>query len=271
MGCISRIVVLVVAICALLGVTSASASAESHDRALQLISTETGQPAISVGAGHKAPSGHTFTASTARDGSSRRTWIQPEGEGFRLLAELREGDSEVTFRKVTPEGLSIIERTPGSFEVVADDTLETISQIQAPWAVDATGRHLPTWYERVGADGLRQEVDTTHAQYPIVVDPWVSVGWYYTHPVAYVEMSWSETCKLKNQIYTDYGMAPALQCTYVPTATGKLACGALWMLIRADVRATVDRALAAGKCYKVRMPVGGGLVGYDSHYKTCRS
>ena len=136
MGFIRRIIVLVVAMSAMLGVTSVSASAESPDRALELIQEETGRSANPVGAGLKVPSGHTFTAGKARDGSSRRTWVQPEGEGFRLLAELREGDSEVTFLKVTPKGLSIVERASGKFEVIADDTSETISEIQAPWAVD---------------------------------------------------------------------------------------------------------------------------------------
>ncbi|WP_148232467.1 hypothetical protein [Janibacter sp. HTCC2649] len=271
MGFFRRIIVLVVAMSAMLGVTAVSATASSRDRSLELIQEETGKSANAVGAGLTAPSGHTFTASKARDGSSRRTWVQPEGEGFRLLAELREGDSEVTFRDITPKGLSIIENAAGRFEVVADDTSETVSEIQAPWAVDATGRQLSTWFEAAGRDGLRQKVDTKGAQYPIVVDPWVSVGWYYTHPVVFVEMSWSETWALKNQILTDYSMAPGLLCGYVPTVTGRIACAGVWLLIRADVRKTVDAAIAAKKCYKVRMPVGGGLVGYDSYYKTCRS
>lgn len=247
-----------------------SASAVSRDRASELIQNETGRAARPIGASLTAPSGHVFKPSEAKDGSERRTWVQPEGGGFRLIAELLNGDTEVTFRNITPDGASIVEASPGKFEVIADETSGKISNIEAPWAVDATGRQLPTWFEASGKDGLRQKVDTSNAQYPIVVDPWVAAGWYYTHPVFFIEMSWSETWKLKNDIYQDYSTAPALLCGYVPTVTGKIACGALWLAIRADVRATVNAAVAARKCYKVRMPVGGGLVGYDSYYKTCR-
>ena len=93
----------------------------------------------------------------------------------------------MTFRKVTPEGLSIIEITPGSFEVVADDTLETISQIQAPW--DGRDRASPPDLVRGGGRRLlRQKVDRTLD--PIVVDPWVSVGWCTSRVRwSYVEIS----------------------------------------------------------------------------------
>lgn len=72
---------------------------------------------------------------------------------------------------------------------------QVAAQVAAPWAIDANGRSLPTRYVVEGR-ALRQVVDVENATYPIVVDPWITAGWWYITPVYYVEMSWSETWSL---------------------------------------------------------------------------
>ena len=48
--------------------------------------------------------------------------------------------------------------------------------IDAPWAVDASGKRLPTFYS-VNGDVITQHVVTTAARYPIVADPYFR--WYW--------------------------------------------------------------------------------------------
>ncbi|MBP3222502.1 MAG: hypothetical protein J6M18_01055, partial [Actinomycetaceae bacterium] len=59
---------------------------------------------------------------------------------------------------------------------------DTVATVDAPWAVDATGQHLPTYYELIPASNtIRQHVDTKGATYPIAVDPsW----WWWTATAA---------------------------------------------------------------------------------------
>jgi hypothetical protein len=70
--------------------------------------------------------------------------------------------------------------------------LPVIIEVSAPWAVDATGHNVPTWYEVEGSI-LRQVVDATDAVAPIVFDPTYStincVGhWSDTGAGEYLDM-----------------------------------------------------------------------------------
>lgn len=75
-------------------------------------------------------------------------------------------DGSVGFRRDTGDGVSAISETV----------------ISAPWAVDAGGNLLDTWYE-ISADGssLKQVVNTQEVEGEIVLDPRVTYGWgvYY--------------------------------------------------------------------------------------------
>ena len=68
--------------------------------------------------------------------------------------------------------------TDGKLDLVNNQG-DTVATVDAPWAVDATGQHLPTYYELIPASNtIRQHVDTKGATYPIAVDPswWWWVG-----------------------------------------------------------------------------------------------
>lgn len=60
--------------------------------------------------------------------------------------------------------------TGAEIEIVGLEDLSTTFSVGEPWAIDATGAEVPTWY---GVEGtaLRQFVDTTDAVAPVVFDP----------------------------------------------------------------------------------------------------
>ncbi len=68
-----------------------------------------------------------------------------------------------------------------------------VYELASPWAVDATGRELPTWFEFEGTT-LRQVVDATAATAPVLFDPTystVSCSGHYSDRTAGVYMNTS--------------------------------------------------------------------------------
>ncbi|WP_345207824.1 hypothetical protein [Fodinibacter luteus] len=206
--------------------------------------------------------------------TDRRTFVQYDRSTAEvsLIAELDEGQSTATFADLVPDDYSITLNDNGS-ATVTDGSGTEAGTVEKPWAYDASGRSLPTHYVLAGT-GLVQHVDTDGATFPVIADPRVTAGWYYIYPVWFVEMSWSETWKLKSAVENNWSAAPALLCAYIPNTTARVVCGGLWIGIRQDVINTVRAALNAGKCYKARLPAhagGAAFVAYDSYYLTCKS
>ncbi|KRF25347.1 hypothetical protein ASG95_13280 [Phycicoccus sp. Soil803] len=169
-----------------------------------------------------------------------------------------------------PEGWHFEAQADGSL-AIHDQDGRVQGHVEPPWALDSDHRALKTQYTPAGND-LEQTVDTRHAAYPIVMDPTVTTGWWFTTPVYYLKYDWSGTWKLKNYIDDNRTLAAALICNFVPTTVGRTTCQAIFILVRADIIDTVNRAIAAGKCYKVRLPALGGAIAlpaYDSYYVTC--
>ncbi len=254
-----------------IALVDSAAAMPRGDRALQLIQMKTGQSAAPLAAtGRRLSPGAWPIKAASSANRPLRTWYQTSGHDVRLMSELGSGQSSADFTGLVPPGLSLSARSDGAVAVLDVDG-RAVSSIERPWAVDAKGRSLPTHYVVQGRS-LRQVVDTDGAVYPIVIDPWVKAGWWYYTPVFYIELSWSETWRLKLALDKDISSAPGLLCTFVPTPVGKVACGAAFLAFKSDVKATVNAAVRAKKCYKVRVPATGGaaaLPAYDSYYKTC--
>jgi hypothetical protein len=68
--------------------------------------------------------------------------------------------------------VEVVERSSGSFAVsiTEEDGMTTMVPIAQPWAIDANGVHLPTWYEADGSE-LTQVVDARGATVPVLFDP----------------------------------------------------------------------------------------------------
>jgi hypothetical protein len=93
-----------------------------------------------------------------------------------VIAALAEGQSTASF------GLPAAGEVHADGSVVlsmgASPDVRLTAKIAPPWAKDASGRSLPTWYvldasRRV----LTQHVDTAGATYPVVADPRLTYGW----------------------------------------------------------------------------------------------
>lgn len=240
------------------------------DRATSLVIATTGTLGQELPReGATAPTGFRLFPARAQ-GRSLRTWAQRTQDGMRFVAELAPGMSDATYPSLVPEDMTMRSEADGSVAVLSPEG-QMAGHIAAPWALDANGKTLRTHYVVDGRD-LRQVVDTRDAAYPIIMDPWVTTGWWYTTPVYYVELSWSETWSLKLTLDRDTSSVPALLCGYIPSVTGRIACGAVYILVKSDVKATVNAAIGARQCYKARIPATGGAIAmpaYDSYYKTC--
>jgi hypothetical protein len=269
----ARWVAVVAAVVALVAAPALSAQANTRDRAADLVVAKTGQLGRLLGPGGEEPQEGVRLLPARSDGEVLRTWMQRgEDNRVRLVSELTRGQSSGLYPGLVPAGMTMRVAPGGSVDIVTGSGA-VIPAVDAPWAVDATGKSLRTWYT-VEGDGLRQHVDTTGAAYPIVMDPWFTMGWWYVTSVFYIEFSWSETWSLKNSLASDNSAIPALLCGFIPNTAARIACGAVAIAVRADIKATVNAAIANKKCYKARMPFAGptpyGLAAYDSYYVTCR-
>lgn len=63
--------------------------------------------------------------------------------------------------------------------IATDSKGEFVFGIASPWAHDATGQQVPTWFE-ISHEGIVQVVDHTSGEfnYPITADPWLGVDLY---------------------------------------------------------------------------------------------
>ena len=238
---------------------------EALDKAERMVITKTGR------LGDEIPvHGADLPGMKVKPAKGLRTWLQRDNAGLRLIAQLDEGQSEGTFEDLIPEHWVFEHEADGSLRILDEDR-RLQGRVEAPWAVDADGRGLPTHYEVRGQD-LRQEVDTHGASFPVVMDPTVTTGWWYVTPVYYIKYDWSGTWKLKNYIDDNRTLIAALVCNFIPNNVARTTCQALFILVRTDVINTVNAAIAARKCFKVRMPATGGalaLPAYDSYYVAC--
>lgn len=90
------------------------------------------------------------------------------------VIEGESSDPNATFSVESPLGSTWETDEHGGLELV-DSSGSPLLSVEAPWAVDASGRELPTHYE-TGDGYFTQVVDTEGAKYPIIADP--SVAWY---------------------------------------------------------------------------------------------
>ena len=74
------------------------------------------------------------------------------------------------YRLEIPEGQALVAQPDGSIEVAGRDDGEVSATIEAPWAIDSTGRLLPTSYS-VDGSRLTQTVDTAGAVGEVTADP----------------------------------------------------------------------------------------------------
>ncbi|WBQ04897.1 hypothetical protein [Kribbella sp. CA-293567] len=115
-----------------------------------------------------AGTSHTITPTDRRN-----SVVRALPDGGQVITVLRRGDSTQYDLSLAP-GWQLT-RSGAGFLITKPGT-ELTGVIQAPWAIDAAGRSLRTWYETTSANRLVQHVDTTGARYPIAMDPKLTYG-----------------------------------------------------------------------------------------------
>jgi hypothetical protein len=108
----------------------------------------------------------------------------------------------------------------GGVDVVRDVAGVSVvrASIASPWAIDADGAEVRTWYELQGTTVV-QHVDHAGARHPVVADPSVSIGWKL-----YVTFSRSEASRI-GALPVQYTKYLAAVCVTVPNPAVAAACG----------------------------------------------
>ena len=99
-------------------------------------------------------------------------------DGFSVLVEVlsARSSSEYAFDIGLPYGATLILTDEGSIDVLGDDRY-TIGSFDAPWALDAEGKEIPTRFE-VDGNTITQIIETNEkTAYPVVADPRYTWGW----------------------------------------------------------------------------------------------
>ncbi|WP_394163053.1 hypothetical protein [Galactobacter valiniphilus] len=83
------------------------------------------------------------------------------------------GDERYDFPITVPKGGALIKESDGSVSVL-NGAKQQVATLAPPWAHDAKGKQVKTWYEFKGHT-LTQVVKHAGAAYPVTADPWFVV------------------------------------------------------------------------------------------------
>lgn len=123
--------------------------------------------------------------------------------------------------------------------------------IATPWAVDANGDSVRTWYTIVGSKVTQHVEHGPSDAYPITVDPRISFGW-----AIYVKYSKSEvrtvTTGLGGAINDKVKFGFAL-CGKIPHWAAKAGCALVGTSLHSSIYNTFKSAKAQGKCVELQL------------------
>lgn len=141
--------------------------------------------------------------------------VAPTAAGTQILVGVESKDAPTSYRfGIGGEGLTPRVVRGGSVEIV-DRSGRIAAQVDAPWAVDAEGRRVPTRFEvRDGA--ITQVVDHRSGDfaYPIVADPKVKFCDFGT--AVCVKFSKKETRKIRDAMFVSLSAGVATLCGKIP-------------------------------------------------------
>lgn len=129
------------------------------------VRTDDGAKSVSVAAGGVT---HTIAATDRRNSEVRRL-----ADGGQVITVLRHGDS-IRYDVTLAPGWTL--QKAGAGLLITKPGTDLVGTVAAPWAIDAAGRSLHTWYEATPGNRLVQRVDTAGASYPITADPRLTFG-----------------------------------------------------------------------------------------------
>jgi len=137
---------------------------------------------------------------------------------------------------------AVLVEIDGTIQVKDPTTGEVVNVIDRPWARDAEGLSVDTWYS-VDGSVLTQHVDHLGASYPVVADPRMMCDFVFCT----AEYSKAETRQLASESTFSAALITAA-CTFFGTPIAGTICG----LTSAYVITEANKARNKGKCFGMR-------------------
>jgi hypothetical protein len=103
----------------------------------------------------------------------RNSVVRALPDGGQVITVLRSGTSARYDLGLAPGWR--LQQAGAGYQLTKPGT-DLVGVVEAPWAVDADGRPVKTWYETSAGNELVQYVDPAGARYPITMDPKLTFG-----------------------------------------------------------------------------------------------
>jgi len=179
--------------------------------------------------------------------------VQATEHGVRMLTVIDSPSAPTMYdyKVSVPNGGKIeLDKTGGA--VVRNVKGTVIATIAAPWATDATGKAVKTYFTTDGQT-LTQYIlhNVPGITYPVTADPWLSWGWNL-----YVNFTWWETQTIEHyQEAGGFGWALAnYVCSKIPYAPAEVTCVVVTLYKTAQLAWAVRNASETNSCLQLAVP-----------------
>jgi len=197
----------------------------------------------------------------------------PAGLRVASVIESPRSPHQMTYKLDLPKGTSLVPNLDGSVAVVLDGTLDsgvgvTIGGFDRPWAIDANGRTVETYYQVAGSALTQVVAPGSDVSYPLVADPSYS---YCTVsgviPAVCVKYNRTDTARFWSLIAGGIGAAAfaAEVFSFLPNFALKAACKAAVAAFYGALLINIRIAYETNRCFRVRFsfPPIFSAIGYS--------
>ncbi|MEW2444843.1 hypothetical protein [Micromonospora marina] len=206
--------------------------------------------------------GNSYTFEKVARDTDAALRIAPGSAQLLTVMRSPSASSEQRYALTLPTGTGLVPAEDGGY-VLMNDNGSIVGAVDAPWAVDAGGKALPTRY-RLDGNTLIQSTDTEGAAFPVVADPKLTYGiGVYLNLWGYELRAWTAT------LIAAGGTATVATCATLgklPTAARTIAtmiCGAIGWTLPKVIKAAVDTMKSTSindrSCYQAKIaPAAAG-------------
>lgn len=230
------------------------------DATLRLDSPAAAELSISIPFSNGAGVESTTGLVSFDDAPNASSVISPGADGSVRVASVIENGaapSRFDYKFASSGKIQLVpDSTTGA--VVVSNNSKPIAVVTAPWAVDATGKSVPTHFE-INGSTLTQVVDHQNSaySYPIIADPATYYFWWGQA----IKFTRSETSSVAAAADSGNPAVAAAFCGFITNAPGAVVCGVVSALFINTVGNTFKSARAQKKCVQVNMPYVGIIIG----------
>lgn len=187
------------------------------------------------------------------DGSIDTATSTPSGGQFEWVISSSSSATSRTFAVEADTDVSL-SVDPNSGAIVVSQEDEPVALIESPWAKDANGRAVPTYFTVEGSE-FTQYVDTSAGgyAYPITADPRVNWGIVTGH----IYFSKEETRRVAAGAASAMAVSPFWYL--VPPPAGEL-LGQWWTANASTIALWGTSAVAQNKCLALKVGVTGQVI-----------